>query len=158
MFVIDLPFRGAFASCGFGTIEESCCGASVAVTELVSVATVPKLGRRIVRNVTTHLSTNNIAFTEGSVNEAVNFAVFNFRTNLEFAVGKKGFAGTVTAAQSVAINTLGLLVDETVLTAFRSLDIELIVDVMEVSVEIAPVIPINFVASTVHLVTIQQAA
>ena len=125
---------------------------------LLFLENVEGVGRRFVRNVTTHLSSNNIAFIEGSVNEAVNFAVFNFRTNLEFAVGKKGFSGTINAAKSVAIGTLGLLVDAQVLVTWRSLDIELIVDVMEVGVEIAPVIPINFVQSTVHLVTVQQTA
>lgn len=125
---------------------------------LVFAENVEGVGRRVVRNVTTHLTSNNIAFTEGSVNEAVNYAVFNFRTNMEYAVGKKGFAGTVNAGTSVAIGTLGLLVDELVLVAYRSLFIELVVDVMEVSVEIAPVIPINFVKNTIHLVTIRQAA
>jgi hypothetical protein len=92
------------------------------------------------------------------VNEAVNISVFNFRTNLEFAVGKPGFSGTINATQGIAIATLGLLVDAGTITQYRSLDIELIVDVLEVSVELSPVIPINFVKSTVHLVTIQQAA
>lgn len=122
------------------------------------VENVEGVGRRWVRNVTTHLSSDNIAFVEGSVNEAVNFSTFSFRTNMEFAVGKKGFAGTVNAAKSVAIGTLGLLVDAEILVAYRSLDVELIVDVMEVSVEIAPIIPINFVQSTIHLVTIRQTA
>lgn len=125
---------------------------------LLFMENVEGVGRRFVRNVTTHLSSNNIAFVEGSVNEAVNFATFNFRTNLEFAVGRKGFAGTVNATKSVAVGTLGLLVDAGVLVTWRSLQIELIVDVMEVGVEIAPVIPINFVQSTIHLVTVAQTA
>jgi hypothetical protein len=116
------------------------------------------VGRRIVRNVTTHLSSNNIAYIEGSVNTAVNFAVFNFRTNMEFAVGKRGFSGTLAAARGVAVGTLGLLVDNVVITAYRSLFMELNVDVLEVSLEIAPIIPINFVKTTVHLVTVAQAA
>lgn len=116
------------------------------------------VGRRVVRNITTHLSSNNIAFVEGSVNNAVNFAVFNFRGNMEFAVGKRGFAGTLAAARGVAVGTLGLLVDNVVITAYRSLFLELIVDVLDVSVELAPVVPINFVKTTVHLVTIAQAA
>jgi hypothetical protein len=119
---------------------------------------VEGVGRRWVRNITTHLSSSNIAFTEGSVNEAVNFSVFNFRTNMEFAVGKKGFSGTVNAGKAVAIGTLGLLVDAEILVQYRSIDIELIVDVMEVSAELAPVIPINFVKSTIHLVTVRQSA
>lgn len=125
---------------------------------LCFMESVEGVGRRVVRNITTHLSSNNIAYIEGSVNEAVNFAVFNFRTNLEFAVGKKGFSGTINAGKGVAINTLGLLKDAQVIVASRSLDVELIVDVLEVSVEMAPVIPINFIKNTVHLVTIRQTA
>ena len=116
------------------------------------------MGLRFVRNVTTFLVNNNIAFVEGSVNEAVNFACYNFRTNMEFAVGKKGFSGTINAAKGVAINTLGLLVDAGVLVQWRALSLELIVDVLDVSVEIAPVIPINFVKNTLHLVTVRQSA
>jgi hypothetical protein len=116
------------------------------------------VGRRWVRNVTTWLKSNNIAFIEGSVNQAVNFAVFEFRTTLETVVGKRGFAGTINAAKGAALNKLGLLIDSGSITTFRALTMELIVDVLEVSVEIAPIIPINFVKSTIHLVTIRQAA
>ena len=119
---------------------------------------VEGVGRRVVRNITTHLSTANIAFTEGSVNEAVNFSVYNFRTNMEIAVGKKGFSGTINATKGVAVNTLGLLIDEQVLVAWQALNIDLVVDVLSVEVAMAPVIPINFVANTVHLITIQQTA
>lgn len=118
---------------------------------LVFLEEIDNIGRRWVRNVTTNVSSSNIAFTEGSVNEAINFAVFNFRTNLEFAVGRLGFAGTVNATKGIAINTLGLLVDTTVITQFRSLQITLSLDVLDVSVEIAPVIPINFVRNVLHL-------
>ena len=125
---------------------------------LCFLESVEGIGRRVVRNITTHLSSNNIAYVEASVNQAVNYAVYNFRTNMEFLVGKKGFAGTVNAGRGVAINTLGLLVDSEVLVTYRSLDLELIVDTMEVSVEMAPVIPINFVKNTIHLVTVRQSA
>ncbi len=125
---------------------------------LLLLEEVDGVGRRWVRNVTTHLTTSNIAFTEASVNEAVNFAAFNFRTNMEFAVGQPGFSGTINAAKGIAIVTLGLLVDAGTLVAFKGLDIELVVDVLEIGVQIAPVIPINFVKTTLHLVTVQQAA
>ena len=107
---------------------------------------------------TSYLIDDNLAFTEASVNQAVNFAVFNFRTNLEFAVGKRGFSGTINAAKGIALTTLGLLVDAGALVAHQGLDMELVLDVLEVSVEIAPVLPINFVQTTVHLVTVRQAA
>lgn len=125
---------------------------------VVIAEVVPGLGRRVVRNITTHLASDNLAFIEGSVNEAVNFAVFNFRTNLEVSVGKRGFAGTLSATRTVAISTLGLLTDENIVTGWRALDLELIADVLDVSVELAPVIPVNFVRSTVHLVTLAQLA
>jgi hypothetical protein len=118
---------------------------------------VDGVGRRVVRNVTTHLTSSNLAFTEASVNQAVNFAVFNFRTAMEEMVGKTGFAGTANAAMGLAVNQLGLLVG-VALVAWRSLSIELILDVLEVSVEVAPALPVNFVKSTVHLVTVPQSA
>lgn len=119
---------------------------------------VDGIGRRWVRNVTTHLSSNNIAYVEGSVNEAVNYSVFSFRTAMEAAVGKRGFQGTVNAGKGAAIGILGKLVDAGSLVAYRGLDLERMVDVLETSVEMAPVIPINFVKTTVHLVTVRHAA
>jgi hypothetical protein len=124
---------------------------------LVFGEVVDGIGRRVVRNVTTHLTTSNIAYTEGSVNEAVNYAVYNFRTQMERMVGKTGFSGTINAAKGIAINTLGLLVGVALVT-WRSLDIQLILDVLEVSCEIAPVLPINFVETTLHLVSVPQSA
>ena len=115
-------------------------------------------GRRWVRNVTTYLTSDNLAFTEASVNEAANYATYEFRTELEYAVGRKGFAGTINATKGIAIGKLDALVLEEILVTWRSLGIELVLDVMEVGVEIAPVIPINFVKSTIHLVAIRQVA
>jgi hypothetical protein len=119
--------------------------------------TIDGVGRRVVRNVTTHLTTSNLAYTEASVNEATNYAVYNFRTTMERMVGKSGFAGSVSAAEGLAINILGLLVGVALVT-WRSLTIDLILDVLEVSVEVAPVLPINFVQSTIHLVSVPQSA
>ena len=69
-------------------------------------------------------------------------------------------APTLVDAKAVALNTLSQLVGEPdpILVAFQSLALELTQDVLEVSVEIAPVIPINFVLSTIHLVTVPLAA
>lgn len=118
---------------------------------------IDNVGRRVVRSITTHLSSTNLAFQEASVNEAVNYSVFNYRTAMELAVGKPGFAGTVSAARGDAINILGLLVGLT-LTAYRSLSFTLALDVLENSLEISPVLPVNFVKTTVHLVSIPQTA
>jgi hypothetical protein len=114
-------------------------------------------GRRVVRNITTYLVDSNIAFNEASVNEATNFAVYNFRTAMEAMVGRTGFAGSANAAKGIAVNQLGLLVDVAIV-AWRSLDISLALDVLELAVEIAPALPINFVQNTFHLVTVPQSA
>lgn len=124
---------------------------------LLMFEVVDGVGRRVVRNVTTHLTSSNLAYTEGSVNEAVNYAVYNFRTTMERMTGKAGFAGSTNAAKGLAVNILGLMVG-VALVAWRSLNVDLILDVLEVAAEISPVLPINFVKNTLHLVTIPQAS
>lgn len=123
---------------------------------LVFGETITGIGRRVVRNVTAHLTTSNIAYVEGSVNQAVNYAVYNYRTQLETAVGKKGFSGTLTAAYGEGKGILASLVGVALIT-WRALMMSLTLDVIESSVEIAPVLPVNFVKSTVHLVTVTQS-
>jgi len=113
--------------------------------------------RRVVRGVTTHLSSSNIAYVEQSVVEAWGYAVYNYRTTMESVVGRKGFAGTVQAAHAEAIGALGLLVGVAIV-AYRSLSTSLTLDVLEQAVEIAPVLPINFVKSTIHLVSVPQSS
>lgn len=127
---------------------------------LCVVEKVQGVGFRWLRNITTHLIDNNLAFIEASVNEAVNFSTFNIRTNLEAVVGKKGFAGTVNSAAAIVIQTLGLLSDpqDPVVVAWRNLTIELENDVMTIDVELAPVIPVNFVKTTIHLVSASFSA
>jgi hypothetical protein len=120
---------------------------------LCVIEKVPGIGYRWLRNVTTHLIDNNLAYIEGSVNEAVNYAVYNFRTQLEIMVGKKGFSGTVNATASISVGVLGQLVTQGAITKYQNLTIELANDVMTIDVEIAPVIPVNFIKSTIHLVS-----
>lgn len=124
---------------------------------LLFLETVDGVGFRWKRNITTYLIDSNLAYTEGSVNEATNYAAYNFRTQMESVVGAKGFTGTVQAADAEARGILTLLMDDA-LTAWRSLAIELTLDVMEVDVEISPVIPVNFVKSTLHLVSTPLSA
>lgn len=111
---------------------------------------VDNVGRRWVRNVTTSAS-SNAAYTEASMNEAVNFSVYNLRTSLEFAVGQKGFLGTANALKGIALSVLGLLISTGVITGYRNLSVELVGDRFEVNVEIAPVSPVNFVLTSFHL-------
>jgi prophage DNA circulation protein len=125
---------------------------------LCFIEQVPGVGRRIVRNVTTHLTSNNTAYTEASVNEAVNYAVYELRAALEPIVGRRGNLTNVLAAKAAAAAKLAQLVNEGVITNWRALSLELVVDVLQVSVEIAPVIPINFIQTTVYLNTLPISA
>lgn len=150
-----LSFRQSTGTTGWNPTDDA---EEMIQAGLCFMEAVEGKGIRIVRNITTHLSSSNIAYTEGSVNEAVNYSVYSFRTALETQVGKKGFSGTINSVLSIGGNILALLIGDEVIVAYRSLAAELIVDVMECSLELAPVIPLNFIKTTIHLVTIRQSA
>jgi len=109
-------------------------------------------GIRWVRNVTSCVSSNNLRDTDANVNEAVNVFVYNFRSEMERAVGARGFASTVAATDGVAREKLRVLTGVAIVT-WRSLNITLTLDVLAIDVEVAPVISINFVRNTIHLVS-----
>lgn len=119
---------------------------------------VDNIGVRIVRSITTHLADDNVAFTEMSANESANTAVFELRTAMEQRTGRRGLSGTVASMKGLANDTLSRLVDDGIIVAYRSLSVEQIGDVFPISVEIAPVLPINFIPITVHLVAVRAAA
>lgn len=119
---------------------------------LLALDKVQGTGFRWLRNVTTYLIDDNLAYVEASSNQAVNITTFDLRVALEEAVGKKGFAGTINAAKTLAIAKLNEKVDDTVITQWRNLSLSFDSDQLEVDVEIAPVGPVNFVKTTLHLV------
>ena len=96
---------------------------------------------------------NNLSSVEASVNEASNYAAYTLRTSLEFAVGKKGFSGTVNAVVSTAVGILGQLMAAGAIVSWQNLVVELNNDVLTLDVELAPIMPINFVLTTIHLVS-----
>lgn len=123
---------------------------------LLFMESVPLVGSRWKRNITTYLQTDNIAFSEASVNEAVNYATYNFRTSLEAAVGEPGFLRTTSNIRARAMDMLNKMVQEGIIVSWRSLSFDLNADVLAVSVELAPVAPINFVPTVVHLATVSE--
>lgn len=125
---------------------------------LMFMESIETKGIRWVRNITTWLRDDNLAFIEGSVNQEVNVARSEFRDRLEAIIGLKGFTPTLKAAKGAAVGVLNELVREGVLVTWRALTMVLEADRTLVDVEIAPVLPINFVRSVIHLVTVQQAA
>lgn len=133
------------------------------VEEMITAAAcfcenVAGVGIRVVRNITTYLVDDNLAYSEASTNQAVNYSTQNFREEMENYVGQKGFSGTAAAAKSGAIAILSELMANNIIVDWRSLSVSISGDTMTVSVEIAPVIGINFVLSTVHLVIKQFTA
>jgi hypothetical protein len=114
------------------------------------------VGIKVVRNVTTHLSSSNRIYTEAAANEALNYFTYNFRNAMQKQVGRKGFAGTVKAGEGIATKLLGQMLEGTggftqVLTNWRSLRIVLVGDTLEVEVEVQVVEGINFIPITVNL-------
>lgn len=114
----------------------------------------PGVGWRFLRNVTTHQKDDNPAYVEAAVNEAVNYIVYNYRTEMEILIGQKGVEATVATAKGLAIGVLGALMDRDVqaMVQWQSLSLELDGDVLTTSVEVAPVESINFAKHTIHLV------
>jgi len=108
-------------------------------------------GFKVVRNISTYLVDDNLAFSEASVNQAVNFAVFNLRSRMERVVGKKGFAGTINSAAAAADGILDALVQDEIIAAYKKPSFELVLDVLRMDVEISPIAPINFIPITVNL-------
>lgn len=122
---------------------------------LMVIEKVPNRGFRWLRSITTHLIDDNVAYVERSTNKAVNFAIKEFRRRMEVFVGKPGFAGTLNAIKAAALQVLGELIALNVITAWQNLTLELAADVVDVDVEIAPIVPVNFIHSTLHLVPTQ---
>lgn len=110
------------------------------------------IGRRWVRNLTSYLVDSNLAFSEASVVHAMNVAAYSYRQAIDAGVGRRGFAGSVNAILGLGRGVASTLVKEGVLTAARNFDAELVLDVMEHSVDLAPIIPINFIPTTIHVV------
>lgn len=119
---------------------------------------VDGIGIRWIRSITTHLDDDNVVFTEMSANESANTAVFELRRQLELQIGKRGLGSSVATIKGLANDVLERLIDDDIIVDFRSLTVEQIGDTFPVSVEIAPVLPINFIPITVHLVSVRVAA
>ena len=112
------------------------------------------VGWRFLRNVTTHQKDDNPAYVEAHVNEAVNYIVYTFRTQMDILIGGKGVEATVATAKGLAVGVLGAIIDPDVqaMVQWQNLTLELAGDVLTVNVEVAPVESTNFVKTTIHLV------
>lgn len=119
------------------------------------------VGIRWVRNVTTWTTDNNSAYSDGGVRNALNYAVYNLREAIDFAIGQENFAGTSNAIVAIASQQLRTLISENVITAYRALSATVdptAPDGLLLNVQLAPTEPINFVKFTISLSTAAQIA
>lgn len=119
---------------------------------------VDGVGIRCVRSITTHLADDNLVFCEMSANESLNTSIYNFRRVMEVKIGTRGLAGALGAMKGLANDTMGRQVDDEIVAAYRSITIEQIGDVFPVSMELAPIGPVNFIPVTVHLTVLNSTA
>jgi hypothetical protein len=113
-----------------------------------------------VRSVTSHLQDDNAVFTEMSANESANVGVYELRGALDAKIGNRGLASTVGVIKGLAADALDQLVTDQKIAAWKpkTLTVEQIGDVFPVSVEIAPILPVNFIPITIHLFPLRAAA
>jgi hypothetical protein len=125
---------------------------------LMMLERVDGVGIRWIRSITTHLADDNLVFVEMSSNESLNHCAYNLRQALELFVGKRGLVGAAGSIQVKGGSELDNQVRDETIVAWRNMTVEQIGDVYPVSVEVAPVNPINFVPITIHVVASNVSA
>lgn len=108
--------------------------------------------KRVVRDVTSAVSSDNPAFTAGEANRILNFVARELRTQLRTAISEPGFSGTITALYGRAREKLEQFMGpDHILKGWKDLVISLSIDKAPVSVSVSPVFAINFVPITINL-------
>lgn len=125
---------------------------------LMLAENVDNVGVRWIRSITTHIADDNPIFTEMSANESADQFAFQFRTALERRIGSRALGSTIGALKGLANDVAQRMVDDQVIVAYRALQIEQIGDTFPISIEIAPIQPVNFIPITIHLVVARAAA
>lgn len=132
---------------------------------------VPGVGTRWVRDLTTYVQDDNLAFSEGSVRSVVRFVAFNLRRTLEDRyTGVKATPATVASVKDTAASLLetfragNIIVDSSdpttgaTIRAYHNLKVFTTGDVLKLNVGIFPVPGINFQLSDIYLQLPTQAA
>ena len=129
---------------------------------LLFAQTEDGVGTRWVRDLTTFVQTNNLAFTEGSVRDVVRYIAFNLRNVLvERFIGRKATPPSIQSFKDVAATFLEqarvdeIIVDSTDLAtgetirAWHNLQVFSSGDVVTLNVGIFPVVGINFILNNI---------
>lgn len=110
------------------------------------------IGIRVVRDITSAVGSENIAFTDGAANRIVNFVSRELRTNLDTFVASPGFSGTRAAIEGRARKKLNEFVNtEKILREWKDLVVGISSDQAPVSVQVAPAFAVNFLPATIFL-------
>jgi len=133
--------------------------------------TTDGVGTRWVRDLTTYVQSNNLAFSEGSVRDVVRYIAYNLRTLLvERFVGRRNTPATIQSFKDVAATFLEtarsdeIIVDSTDLAtgatvhAWHNLQVFSSGDVVTLNVGIYPVVGINFILNNIFLQLPTQSA
>ena len=124
---------------------------------------VKNKGYRVVRNLSTYVATDNVAYTDRNVNYELNFMAYDLRTFIEERyIGIKGTPATVASIKSSVISKLDyykngveIIVDSNdlttgaVLNAYRNLKITISGDICTIRFEIFPAVGINYITFTI---------
>jgi hypothetical protein len=133
--------------------------------------TIAGKGTRWVRDLTTHVKDDNLAFSEGSVRDAVRFVAFELRDTLvDRFTGKKAAPATVTNIRDTAVAVLELAREDNIIVdstdpatggfvkAYHNLKVFSSGDTVTLNVGIFPVPGINFQLNEIFLQLPTQAA
>jgi hypothetical protein len=115
-------------------------------------------GFRIVRNLTTHIQDDNLAFTDRNVNYELNYMAYDLRTFIENTfVGTKSIPATAVNMKDAVITKLSIYRDDleiitrsndpvtgAEIEAFRDLKVTLSGDIATIRFEVFPTLGINF--------------
>jgi len=133
--------------------------------------TIDGSGTRWVRDLTTFVQSNNLAFSEGSVRDVVRYIAFNLRNVLvERFIGRKASPATIASFKDVAATFLeqarsdDIIVDSTDLAtgatvhAWHNLQVFSSGDVVTLNVGVFPAVGINFILNNIFLQLPTQSA
>ena len=116
-------------------------------------------GFRIVKNISTYIATDNVAYTDRNVNYELNYIAYDLRTFIvDRFVGEKGTPAVVAAVKSSVITKLEyyktnieIIVDSQdpttgqTLNAYRNIKVTISGDICTIRFEIFPAVGINYV-------------
>src|SRR5690606_35814988 len=103
------------------------------------------LGWKVLRSVTTHRTDDNKALCEVSAVESIDTSVRAMRANLRGKLGDKVLGATAKKMAGLVETELDRQVDEKIIKAWRNVVVDDLGDTFRIGVELAPVLPLNFI-------------